>query len=73
MKNLKIRIRKPLRVSDGKKEIDIPKDYILNVHIRCYGHKGRELCDFEVHSDGEVIKESVLLIQVGCDHVQFVD
>jgi hypothetical protein len=73
MKTHKIKIRKPLLVSDGYECLTIPKNYVLLAKVRCYGCGPRELSDFEVFSDDNLFTKSKLFIQVGCDHFIFLD
>lgn len=69
----KIRIRKPLEVSNGQSTLVIPRNYEFEARIRCYQHKGREVNDFEAQKDGNVFQENIIFQLVGCDHLQFVD
>jgi hypothetical protein len=69
----KVKIRKPLEVSNGKDVLVIPRNYEFNAKIRCYQHQGKEVNDFEAQADGDVFQNNILFQLVGCDHLQFVD
>lgn len=69
----KVRIRKPLEVSNGQSVLVIPRHYEFEAKIRCYQHQGREVNDFEAQKDGNLFQDNILFQLVGCDHLQFVD
>ena len=52
----KIRIRKPLEVSNGQSTLVIPRNYEFEARIRCYQHEGREVNDFEAQKDGNFFR-----------------
>jgi hypothetical protein len=69
----KVKIRKPLEVSNGKMVLIIPRNYEFEAKIRSYQYQGREVNDFEAQKDGNLFQENILFQLVGCDHLQFVD